>query len=161
MTADERQLRDGPPISLTDSSGVLVVIAQEPRHPIATPHTPLPICIRDLREQQHVGLPLMIPFTMIVRDIFVQRSMHRALAKEMDLRQTLLFKRSYPAFPSTLSLRSAARPPRRLTADSRRRAPRHSIRADPPLLATSAAYGDRGERRGSLNLLTNSCCITA
>jgi ribosomal protein L16 Arg81 hydroxylase len=43
----------------------------------------------------------MIPFNVVVRDILVQRSMHRALAKEMDLRQTLLFKRSYPAFPPT------------------------------------------------------------
>src|SRR6516165_5147816 len=42
-------------------------------------------------------LPLMIPFTMVVRNIFVQRPTQRALAKEKNLRQTLLFCRSYPA----------------------------------------------------------------
>ena len=70
MTAAERQVHDGVPISLTGSSGVLTVMAQEPAKPLATTHTPLPTCLRDPREQQHVGLPLMIPF---VRNIFVQR----------------------------------------------------------------------------------------
>jgi hypothetical protein len=39
------------PISPTDSSGVLVVIAQAPAKPLATPHTPLPTYLGDQWEQ--------------------------------------------------------------------------------------------------------------
>jgi hypothetical protein len=98
MTTAEWQVQDGLPISPIDSGGVLVVIAQEAAKSLATPHAPLPTCLRDPREQQHVGLPLMIPFTMVVRNIFVERPTQRTLTKENDLRQTLLFYRSYPSF---------------------------------------------------------------
>jgi hypothetical protein len=95
MTAAERQAHHGLPISPTGSSGLLVVVAQEPAKTLATPHTLLATCLGDPWEQQYVGLPLMIPFTMIVRNIFVQRPTQRTLTKEKDLRQTLLFCRSY------------------------------------------------------------------
>src|SRR5215470_14019374 len=62
----------------------LVVIAQEPAEPLATPHTSLPTRLRDPREQQHVGLSLMIPFTVVVRNLFMQRPTQRALTKEED-----------------------------------------------------------------------------
>jgi hypothetical protein len=52
MTAAERQVHDGLPILPADSSGVLVVIVQEPAKPLATPHTPFPTCLRDPQEQQ-------------------------------------------------------------------------------------------------------------
>jgi hypothetical protein len=72
MTTTVWQIHDGLPISLTDSSGVLMVIAQKSAKPLATPHTPL-------------------SRVSVIRG-------KRALAKEKDLRQTLLFYTPYPAF---------------------------------------------------------------
>jgi hypothetical protein len=68
------------PISSTDSSGVLIVIAQERHAARDTAHS-LPTCLRDAREQQHVGPSSMIPYTMVVRNILVQRPTRRTLAR--------------------------------------------------------------------------------
>jgi hypothetical protein len=51
MTAAERQPHDHPPIFPADSTGVLMVIAQEAAKPLATSHSPLPARLCDLREQ--------------------------------------------------------------------------------------------------------------
>ena len=40
----------------------------------------------------------MIPFDMVVRNIFVQRTTQRTLTEENDLRQIFLFWRSYPGW---------------------------------------------------------------
>jgi hypothetical protein len=109
MTSAERQVHDGLPISPDDSSGVLVVIAQEPAKSLATPHAPLPTYLRDPREQQHVGLPLMIPFSVVVRNIFVERPTQRTLTKENDLRQTLLSCRSYPSLRVGIQIWTSSR----------------------------------------------------
>jgi hypothetical protein len=52
------------------------------RMPMARRHTP--------REQQDVALPLMIPFGMVMLDIFAQGSPQGALAKENHLGQALV-----------------------------------------------------------------------
>src|SRR5450830_1786745 len=69
-----------------------MVITQEPTQPLATLHGFLMTRFRDPTEQQDVGLPLMIPLSMVMRNIFAQRPPQGALTKENDLRQTLLLQ---------------------------------------------------------------------
>ena len=52
-----------------NSRGFLMVITQETTQPLATSHRPLATRFRDPRKQQDVGLPLMIPLGMVMRNI--------------------------------------------------------------------------------------------
>jgi hypothetical protein len=81
--AAECHLLDRPSIWPDNSRGVLMAIAQEPAEPFAASHRALPACFPDRPEQQDVGFPLMISFTMVVRSVFVHRSTQLALSKEM------------------------------------------------------------------------------
>ena len=51
----------------------------------------------------------MIPFGMVVLDIFAQRPPQRALTKENDLGQTLLLHRPDPAFRIGVQIRTVSR----------------------------------------------------
>src|SRR5665647_3677723 len=50
-----------------NSRSFLMVITQETTQPLATLHRPVPTSFRDPTEQQDVGLPLMIPFGMVMQ----------------------------------------------------------------------------------------------
>src|ERR1700688_1420549 len=56
----------------------------------------------------------MIPFGMVMRNIFVQRPPQGALTKENDLRQTLLLHRSHPALSVGVQVRASCRQRKRL-----------------------------------------------
>jgi hypothetical protein len=68
--------------SPVNSSGVLIVIAQEAAEPFATSHRPLPAFFHDPREQQDVRLSLMVPFTMVVCNVLMHRPAQRAFAAD-------------------------------------------------------------------------------
>src|SRR5450756_52 len=86
-----------------------MVITQEPTQPFATLHRLLTTRFRDPTEQQDVGLPLMIPLGMVMRNIFAQRPPQGALAKENDLRQALVLHRPYPSLSIGIQVRTAGR----------------------------------------------------
>jgi hypothetical protein len=75
-----------------------MVITQEPTQSLAALHGPLAVASSIPREQQDVALSLVIPFNMVVLNIFAHCSPQRALSKEDYLRQTLFLHRSDPAF---------------------------------------------------------------
>src|SRR5665213_375748 len=79
------------------SRRLLMVIVQDPTQPLTTLHGLRASRFRGPTEQQDVGLPLMIPLGMVMRNIFAQGPPQGALTKENDLRQTLLLDRSHPA----------------------------------------------------------------
>ena len=62
-----------------------MVIAQEPAQPLAALHRFLTMRLRDPTEQQDVRLPLMIPLSMVMRNIFAQRPPQRTFTKENEL----------------------------------------------------------------------------
>src|SRR5665811_2457844 len=96
------------------SRRLLMVIVQDPTQPLTTLYRLLVTRLRDPTEQQDVGLPLMIPFGMVMRNIFVQRPPQGALTKENDLRQTLLLHRSHPALSVGVQVRASCRQEKRL-----------------------------------------------
>src|SRR5665647_685571 len=114
-----------------NSRSLLMVITKEATQPFATLHRLLTTCFRDPTEQQDIGLPLMIPLSMVMRNIFAQRPPQGALTKENDIRQTLLLHRSHPAFSIGVQVRTSRRQRERL---------------DPTRL------DDRSEREGVLSL---------
>ena len=79
-----------------------MVITQEPTQPLATLHRFITTRFHDPTEQQDVGLPLMIPLSMVMRNIFAQRPPQRALTKENEFDKhssfTDLTQRSAKAF---------------------------------------------------------------
>ena len=81
--AVEWRLHDHPPICPANSSGVLMVIAQEPAESPATSHRPLPASFRAPGDQQDVRLSLTVPFTMVGHNILVHRPTQSAFAEEM------------------------------------------------------------------------------
>jgi hypothetical protein len=68
-----------------------MIITQEPTEALTALHGLCPADIRVPREQQDIVLPLMIPLSMEMLDIFVQGSPQRALTEEDHLGQALLF----------------------------------------------------------------------
>src|ERR1035437_8650378 len=86
-----------------------MVITQETTQPLATLHRLLTTRFRDLTEQQDVGLPLMIPLSMVMLDVFAQRSPQGALTKENALRQTLVLYRPDPPLSIGIPVRTAGR----------------------------------------------------
>jgi hypothetical protein len=92
-----------------NSRSLLMVIAQEPTQPLATLHRLLTTRFRNPTEQQDVGLPLMIPLGMAMRNIFAQRPPQGALTKENDLRQTLVLHRPDPSLSIGIQVRTAGR----------------------------------------------------
>src|SRR5450756_1450973 len=92
-----------------NSRSLLMVITQETTQPLATLHRLLTMRLRDPTEQQDVGLPLMIPLGMVMRNIFAQRPPQGALAKENDLRQALVLHRPDPSLSIGIQVRTAGR----------------------------------------------------
>src|SRR5450830_1344740 len=92
-----------------NSRSLVMVITQEPTQPFATLHRLLTTRFRDPTEQQDVGLPLMIPLSMVMRNIFGEGPPQGALTKENDLRQTLLLHRSHPALRIGVQIRTVGR----------------------------------------------------
>ena len=74
-----------------------MVIAQEPAQPLAALHGLRVTNVRIQGKQQDITFPLMISFSMVMLDIFAQRSPQGAFTKENDLRQTLVLHRPDPA----------------------------------------------------------------
>ena len=91
-----------------------MVIVQDPTQPLTTLYRLLVTRLRDPTEQQDVGLPLMIPLGMVMRNIFAQGPPQGALTKENDLRQTLLLDRSHPALSVGVQVRASCRQGKRL-----------------------------------------------
>src|ERR1039458_3981770 len=91
--AGRPQPRSHRPRLPANSRSFFMVITQEPTQPLATLHRLLTLRFRDPAEQQDVRLPLMIPLSMVMCNIFAQRPPQRALTKENELRQTLLHAR--------------------------------------------------------------------
>ena len=60
-------------------------------------------------KQQDVALPLVIALSMIMFDVFAQRSPQRALSKEDHLGQALVLHRSDPALRIGIQVRAARR----------------------------------------------------
>ena len=73
-----------------------MVITQQAAQSLAALNMPVAAGVYTPREQQHIVLPLVIPFGMEMFDIFAQRSPQRALAKEDHLAQALLLHRLDP-----------------------------------------------------------------
>src|ERR1035437_4184219 len=92
-----------------NSRSLLMVITQEPTQPLATLHRLLTTRSRAPTEQQDVGLPLMIPLSMVMRNIFAQRPPQGAVTKENDLRQTLVLHRPDPSLSIGIQVRTAGR----------------------------------------------------
>jgi hypothetical protein len=84
-----------------------MVITQEAAQSLAALNMPVASGVCAPREQQHIALPLVIPFGMEIFDIFAQRSPQRALAKEDHLGQALFLRRSDPALRIGIQVRAA------------------------------------------------------
>src|SRR5215471_7216009 len=84
-----------------------MVITQEPTQPLAAlygapgVHVPIP------REQQNIALALVIAFSMVVIDIFIEGPSQRTLAKEDHLGQALILHRPDPALRIGIQVRAA------------------------------------------------------
>src|ERR1700738_1766634 len=74
-----------------------MVITQESAQSLAALNRPVAADVHTPREQQDVALPLMIPFGMVMLDIFAQHPTQGALTKEDYIRQALLLHRPDPA----------------------------------------------------------------
>jgi hypothetical protein len=70
---------------VANSRGVSVVVTHESAQPLATLYSFVTTSFRDLRKQQDVGLPLMISFGVIMRNVFPHRSSQGTFAKENEL----------------------------------------------------------------------------
>jgi hypothetical protein len=73
-----------------------MVIAQEPAQSFTTSYRLLAADVRIPSEQQDVALPLMIPLSMVMLNIFAQRPPQGVLAKKDHLGQALLLHRPDP-----------------------------------------------------------------
>jgi hypothetical protein len=91
-----------------------MVVTQEPTEPLAALHGPVAADVRIPREQQDVALPLMIPLSMEVFDIFSQRAPQRMLTKENHLGQALLLHRPDSALRIGIQVRTSGRQHERL-----------------------------------------------
>src|SRR5450756_1579650 len=113
-----------------NSRSFLMVITQETTQPLATLHRLLTTRWRDPTEQKDVGLPLMIPFSMVMLDLLAQREPQRALTKENDLRQTLVLHRPDPALRVGIQVRTAGRQRERFNPVSYTHLRAHETRHD-------------------------------
>ena len=91
-----------------------MIIAQESAQSLAALHWPLALPISRQGKQQHVALPLVIPFGMEMVDILAQRPPQRALAKENHPGQALFLDRPDPALRVGIEVRAACRQRQRL-----------------------------------------------
>ena len=68
-----------------------MIIAQEPTQSLAALNRLLVVAdVRGTRKQQDVILPLVVPLSMIMFDVFAERAPQGALAEEDHLGQALL-----------------------------------------------------------------------
>src|SRR5258707_5196700 len=72
---------------------LLMVITQQAAQSVTALNMPVAAGVCTPREQQDIALPLVIPLSMEVFDIFSQRASQRLLTKENHLGQALLLHR--------------------------------------------------------------------
>src|ERR1035438_10355470 len=96
------------------SRRLLMVIVQDPTQPLTTLHGLRASRFRGPTDQQDVGLPLMIPLGIVMRNIFAQAPPQGAPTKENDLRKTLLLDRSHPALSVGVQVRASRSEERRV-----------------------------------------------
>jgi hypothetical protein len=88
----------------------LVIIAQEPTQSLAALNRLLIVAdVRVTRKQENIPPPLVIPFSMIMFDVFAQGPLQGALAEEDHLGQALLLHRPDPALRKGIQVRAACR----------------------------------------------------
>jgi hypothetical protein len=63
----------------------LMIVAQQPAQALAAPHRSLALPTVCSRKQQGVTLPLVVPLSMEMFDVFAQRPPQGALAEEITL----------------------------------------------------------------------------
>ena len=68
-----------------------MIVSQEPAQSLAAGNRTVTADMRTPRKQQDVALPLVIPLSMIMFDVFAQGPPQRALAEEDHLGQDLPF----------------------------------------------------------------------
>ena len=86
-----------------------MVIAQEATQSLATLNEPRAAAVRITREQQDIALPLMIPLSMVMLDIFAQRPPQGALTQEDYLGQALVLDRPDPPLRVGIQVRTSCR----------------------------------------------------
>jgi hypothetical protein len=67
-----------------------MIVAQQSTQSLAAPHPPLTMTVRVSRKQQDVALPLVIPRSMEMVDVFAERQPKRPLAEQDHPGQALL-----------------------------------------------------------------------
>jgi predicted membrane-bound mannosyltransferase len=86
-----------------------MIITQEPTQSLATLNGFRATNIRISWEQQDIVLPLVIPLSVEMFDVFAQGPPQRALTEENHLAQALLLHRPDPALRIGIQVRAAGR----------------------------------------------------